>query len=131
MRALDMAKILLVEDDRFLSKMYVDKMSREDGFEVEAVELGEEALKRIEKFSPDLILLDIILPDINGVQVLKRIRSNEKTAGIPVLMLTNLNEKDYINEALSLGAKGYLIKAHFTPNEVVDKVRHILRSVNS
>ncbi|HCA67341.1 MAG: hypothetical protein A2249_01080 [Candidatus Jacksonbacteria bacterium RIFOXYA2_FULL_44_7] len=126
-----MAKILLVEDDRFLSKMYVDKMSREDGFEVEAVELGEEALKRIEKFSPDLILLDIILPDINGVQVLKRIRSNEKTAGIPVLMLTNLNEKDYINEALSLGAKGYLIKAHFTPNEVVDKVRHILRSVNS
>ena len=126
-----MAKILLVEDDRFLSKMYVDKMSREDGFEVEAVELGEEALKRIEKFSPDRILLDIILPDINGVQVLKRIRSNEKTAGIPVLMLTNLNEKDYINEALSLGAKGYLIKAHFTPNEVVDKVRHILRSVNS
>lgn len=126
-----MAKILLVEDDRFLSKMYVDKMSREDGFEVEAVELGEEALKRIEKSPPDLILLDIILPDINGVQVLKRIRSNEKTAGIPVLMLTNLNEKDYINEALSLGAKGYLIKAHFTPNEVVDKVRHILRSVNS
>lgn len=122
-----MPKILLVEDDRFLSKMYVDKMSREEGFEVEAVGLGEEALQFIEKSPPDLVLLDIILPDLNGVQVLKRMRDKEKTAAIPVLLLTNLNEKDYINEALSLGAKGYLIKAHFTPNEVIDKVKQILR----
>ncbi|MBI4359921.1 MAG: response regulator [Candidatus Jacksonbacteria bacterium] len=124
-----MAKILLVEDDRFLSKMYVDKMSREEGFEVEAVEFGERVLECIEKSLPDLILLDIILPDINGVQVLKRIRENPKAAAIPVLMLTNLNEKDYINEALALGAKGYIIKAHFTPNEVIDKVKQLLRPV--
>lgn len=125
-----MPKILLVEDDRFLSKMYVDKMSREEGFEVEAVELGERAIECVQEWLPDLILLDIILPDINGVQVLKRIRENPKTAAISVLMLTNLNEKDYINEALSLGAKGYLIKAHFTPNEVIDKVKQILRLSN-
>ena len=123
-----MTNILLVEDDTFLSKMYVDKLSREEGFVVETVELGEEALKKMEKNKPTLVLLDIILPDINGVQILKRMKEDPRWADIPVLMLTNLNEKDYINEALALGANGYLIKAHFTPNEVIDKIKQILRS---
>ena len=104
-----MTKILLVEDDTFLSKMYVDKLSREEGFVVETAELGEEALKRMEKNKPAFVLLDIILPDINGVQILKRMKENPQWSDIPVLMLTNLNEKDYINEALALGANGYLI----------------------
>ena len=122
-----MAKITLVEDDAFLAKMYVSKLSREEGFTVTSVERGGEALAMIRKSKPDLVLLDIILPDINGVQVLKQIREDPNLEGLPVLMLTNLNDKDYINEALSLGADGYLIKAHFTPNEVVDKIKQVLR----
>ena len=72
--------------------------------------------------------MDIILPDINGVQVLKRMKEDPDLADVPVIMLTNLNEKDYINEALALGANDYLIKAHFTPNEVIDKIKQILRA---
>ncbi|HBH46289.1 MAG: hypothetical protein A2445_04610 [Candidatus Jacksonbacteria bacterium RIFOXYC2_FULL_44_29] len=123
-----MYKILLVEDDTFLSKMYYTKLSREEGWSVEAVETGRRALEAIKKTAPDLVLLDIILPDINGVQLLKTIRQDPNLKETPVLMLTNLNDKDYIGEALQLGVEGYLIKAHFTPNEVVDKIRQILRS---
>lgn len=122
-----MKNILLVEDDKFLSRMYVEKLSQEDGLNVQAVELGRQALEQIKKTKPDLILLDILLPDINGVQILKIIREDNNLKSIRVLMLTNLNEKDYINEALSLGVDGYLIKAHFTPNEVLDKIKQILR----
>lgn len=123
-----MKNILLVEDDRFLSRMYVEKLSEKGDFNVQAVELGKQALEQIKEIKPDLILLDILLPDMNGVQILKTIKEDNDFKSIRVLMLTNLNEKDYINEALSLGAEGYLIKAHFTPNEVVDKIRQILRS---
>lgn len=123
-----MIKIFLVEDDTFLSKMYVDKLSREEGYSIETAELGEEAFARMKRNKPSLVLLDIILPDINGVQVLKRMKEDPDLADVPVLMLTNLNEKDYINEALALGADDYLIKAHFTPNEVIDKVKQILRT---
>jgi len=117
---------MLVEDDKFLSRMYVDKLSQEGGFKIEAWASGEAAWPAILKEKPDLILLDIILLDMNGVQLLKRLKENQELRNIPVLMLTNLNEKDYINEALSLGAEGYLIKAQFTPNEVVDKIKQIL-----
>lgn len=108
--------------------MYVEKLSEDGDFNVQAVELGKQALEQIKEIKPDLILLDILLPDMNGVQILKTIKEDNDFKSIRVLMLTNLNEKDYINEALSLGAEGYLIKAHFTPNEVVDKIRQILRS---
>ncbi len=123
-----MKNILLVEDDRFLSRMYVEKLSEEGGFNVQAVEFGRQALEKIKTIKPDLILLDLLLPDMNGVQILKTIKEDNNLKSIRVLLLTNLNEKDYINEALSLGAEGYLIKAHFTPNEVVDKIKQILRS---
>lgn len=108
--------------------MYVEKLSEEGDFNVQSVEFGKQALEQIKEIKPDLILLDVILPDMNGVQILKIIKEDNDLKSIRVLMLTNLNEKDYINEALSLGAEGYLIKAHFTPNEVVDKIKQILRS---
>ena len=120
-------KILLVEDDTFLSKMYFDKLTRSELFDVTTVESGQKAVELVKSTNPDLVLLDIVLPDINGLQVLKAMKQDDHTRGIPVLMLTNLNEKDYINAALSLGADGYLIKAHFTPNEVVDKIKQLLR----
>ena len=122
-----MKKIILVEDDRFLSKMYYDKLSREEGFTVATFESGEKALEAMRSEKPALVLLDILLPDMNGVQVLKAMKKDSTLRSIPVLMLTNLNERDYINEAFALGAEGYLIKAHFTPTEVVDKIKQILR----
>lgn len=122
-----MYKILIVEDDTFLSKMYYDKLSLEGIFEVQTTESGERALSLIKEVKPDLVLLDIMLPDINGVQVLKEMKKDRGLSDAHVLMLSNLNEKDYISESLSLGADGYLIKAHFTPNEVVDKIKQVLR----
>jgi DNA-binding response OmpR family regulator len=126
-----MKKVILIEDDKFLSKMYAEKLLLEPDLEVLTLENGVKAIETIRREKPDLILLDIILPDINGVQILKQIKTDEVLKTTRVLMLTNLNEKDYINEAMSLGAEGYLIKAHFTPNEVVDKIRQILRRADN
>ena len=123
----DTIKVVLVEDDTFLSKMYVDKLTRAGGFEVVSVESGQKALEIIKQEKPTLVLLDIILPDINGVQVLKKMREDEDMKEVPVLMLTNLNEKEYIEESMKHGAAGYLIKAHFTPNEVIEKIKETVR----
>lgn len=122
-----MYKIVIVEDDTFLSKMYYDKLSREETFEVYAVESGGRALEVIRNQKPDMVLLDVMLPDMNGVQILKEIRKDPLFSSLHVLMLSNLNEKEYITEAVALGIDGYLIKAHFTPNEVVDKIKQVLR----
>lgn len=122
-----MTKILLVEDDAFLAKMYVRKLSSEENFEVTTLTRGQNALDTVKKIKPDLILLDIILPDINGVKILQKLKEDAQLKNIAVIMLTNLNDRDYISESLALGADGYLIKAHFTPNEVVDKIKQVLR----
>jgi DNA-binding response OmpR family regulator len=122
--------IVLVEDDTFLSKMYVEKLTREGGFVVKSVESGQKGLQIIQEEKPELVLLDIILPDINGVQVLKKMRQNPEMNKIPVLMLTNLNEKEYIEEATKHGAAGYLVKAHFTPNEVIEKIKETVRNAH-
>lgn len=122
-----MYKIIIVEDDTFLSKMYYEKLSLENIFQVFTAESGRRALELIQKEAPNLVLLDVMLPDVNGIQVLKEIKKDKKLSSVHILMLSNLNEKEYISEALDLGADGYLIKAHFTPNEVVDKIKQVLR----
>ena len=117
-------KVLIVEDDSFLREICAKKLARE-GFSVyEAID-GEEALKILEKNIPDIILLDIILPAIDGFDVLKKIRSNKnfKISKIPVIMLSNLGQEDDINKAMALGASNYLIKAHFTTAEIVKKIK--------
>ncbi len=117
-------KILLVEDDSFLRDICLKKLNK-DGFEVAAAADGEEALKLVENFAPDIILLDIILPSIDGFGVLKEIREhkNGSVRNIPVIMLTNLGQEEDIDKALKLGASDYLIKAHFTVEEIVHKIK--------
>lgn len=124
-------KILIVEDDQFLAGMYVDKLENEGVFEVEQAANGKEALKKVEADMPDLILLDIMLPAMSGIEVLKNLKANKDTRNIAVIMLTNLNEKEYIQDALSLGADDYLIKAHFLPSEVIIKIKRVLAGKSS
>ncbi|MFA4834336.1 MAG: response regulator [Patescibacteria group bacterium] len=118
-------KILLVEDDPFLLSMYNTKFELEN-FKVVAAEDGEKGLKLALKELPDVILLDIMLPRMDGFEVLKALKADKKTSGIPVILLTNLSQKEKVKEGLSLGANDYLIKAHFMPSEVVEKIKKLI-----
>lgn len=121
----DKIKILLVEDDSFLLGMYATKFEMEN-FKVIMAEDGEKAVRLALKEAPNIILLDIILPKINGFEVLRQLKANPVTARIPVILLTNLSQKDEIEQGLKMGAEDYLIKAHFMPSEVVDKIKKVL-----
>jgi DNA-binding response OmpR family regulator len=118
-------KILLVEDDPFLLSMYTTKFELE-GFEVVTAEDGEKGLKLAAKENAGIILLDILLPKMDGFEVLKELKKNQATKDIPVILLTNLSQRDDVEQGLSMGAADYLIKAHFMPSEVVEKIKKIL-----
>ncbi len=121
-------KILLVEDDKFLRDICRTKLLKE-GFNVHEAIDGEQALQDIESAQPDIVLLDIILPNIDGYQVLTEIRANQnpKIAKVPIIMLSNLGQEDDIKRALDLGANNYLVKAHFTTDEIVEKIKKELK----
>jgi DNA-binding response OmpR family regulator len=118
-------KVLLVEDDSFLLGMYATKFELEN-FEVVTAEDGEKGLRLAKEKQPDVILLDLLMPKMNGFEVLHGIKSDETTKSIPVILLTNLNQKEEIDRGLAMGAADYLIKAHFMPSEVVDKIKAVL-----
>jgi len=100
--------------------MYATKFEMEN-FKVITAEDGEKAVRAALKELPDIILLDIILPKQNGFEVLRQLKADQSTANVPVILLTNLSQKDEIEQGLKLGAEDYLIKAHFMPSEVVKK----------
>ncbi len=118
-------KILLVEDDAFLAGVYATKFELE-GFSVLLASDGEQGLKMAEKHVPDLVLLDILMPKMDGFEMLHRIKLDPKLEHIPVVMLTNLGQKEDVERCLKDGAADYLIKAHFVPGEAVKKVKRIL-----
>ena len=117
--------ILLVEDDEFLAELYATKLNLED-YEVALASDGEKGLKMIKELKPDLILLDIILPKMDGFEILKNIKTNKNLKKIPVILLTNLSQKDEVKKGLELGADDYLIKAHFMTSEVVKKIKQTI-----
>jgi len=114
--------ILLVEDDEFLAELYGTKLSLE-GYNVFLASDGEKGLKMVKEKKPDLVLLDIILPKMDGFEVLKEIKADKSLKSVPVILLTNLSQKDEVKKGLEFGAKDYLIKAHFMPSEVVKKIK--------
>jgi DNA-binding response OmpR family regulator len=118
-------KIVLVEDDPLLIDIYSTKF-KEAGFQVAGVDRGDAAPSFIAKENPDLVVLDIVLPQKDGWDILKTIKSNEKTKDIKVIILSNLGQKEEIEKGMQLGAAGYLIKAHHTPSEVVREIKKIL-----
>jgi len=122
-------KVLIIEDDSYISDMYRIKLESEN-FEVVVAEDGVVGIKQLEKYRPDVILLDVVMPKVDGFSVLKSIKSTDEIKDIPVIMLTNLGQKDNVERGFELGASGYIIKAHFTPSEVVKKVKEILQKEN-
>ena len=118
-------KVLLVEDDKMIIDMYTLKFSQE-GYDIVQAENGKDGLELAKKNIPDIILLDIILPQMDGFTVLKELKADDSTKNIPVVLLTNLGQDGDVKKGLELGAKDYLIKANFTPSQVVDKVKSVL-----
>ncbi len=120
--------VVLVEDDKFLANIYKTKFEME-GFTIYVAEDGEAGLAAVKKKKPDIVLLDILLPKLDGFTVLEQLKKNDSTKKIPVILLTNLGQKDDVDRGQDLGAADYLIKAHFKPSETVDRVKKILAKV--
>lgn len=124
---LEKSKVLVVEDDQFLRDLIVRKLNEEGLDTIQAID-GEEGLRLTREKKPAIVLLDIILPGIDGFEVLRQMKADPSINNIPVVMLSNLGQKDDIDHGLKLGAVDYLIKAHFTPGEIVEKVKEVLKS---
>lgn len=120
-------KILLVEDDNSLATVYIDRLEAE-GFDVKRVENGEDALAAAESFQPNLVLLDVMMPEINGFDVLDILRNTPKTANLKVIMLTALSQESDKQKAISLGVDDYLVKSQIVIADVVERIRHTLGS---
>lgn len=120
-----MIKVLIVEDDPLMSRMY-QKIFSFEKYEVEMAGDGEEALAKVEVFGPTIILLDVMMPKMNGLQVLERLKLNPATKSIPVVMLTNLAGQQDAETALSKGAVKYIVKSEHEPKEIADMVNEIV-----
>lgn len=120
-----MAKILIVEDDSLLIRMY-QKIFESEGYQVELAINGEEGLDKARVSIPTLILLDVMMPKMNGLQVLKQLKAEANTKDIPVVMLTNLDGERDAEQALSEGAVKYIIKSQYKPKEIEEMVKQIL-----
>jgi len=120
-------KILLVEDDPFLGDICSKKLVKEEYTVYRAID-GMQALEGAKIIHPDIILLDIILPAIDGFQILAEIRRSDdkKLANVPIIMLSNLGQDDDVKKATEMGATGYMVKAHFTTDEIASKVKELL-----
>lgn len=118
-------KILIIDDDPFILDMYVLKF-KEVGFRIEIAKNGKDGLQKIIDAKPNVVLLDIVMPVMDGFEVLRHLAKEKKLEGTKVILLTNLGQKDDVERGLKLGAKDYIIKAHFTPSQVVDKVKNVL-----
>lgn len=118
-------KILIIEDDRFIAKMYQTKLGLE-GFTVEVAENGAQGVEKIKSFGPDLVLLDIIMPEMDGFGVLEAIRDDDSINSTPVMVMSNLAQEDHLKRAKALGAKDYLVKSQLTPMDVVKRIKEMV-----
>ena len=120
-----MAKILVVEDDPLMSRMY-QKIFTFEGYDVEVAHDGQEGLDKARTVNPTIILLDIMMPKLNGLQVLEQLKADPKTKSLPVVMLTNLAGTQDAEAALAKGAVKYIIKSENEPKQVTQMVKEIL-----
>lgn len=120
-----MTKIAIIEDDQAISQMYRMKFEA-DGFEVQLASDGKHGVAMVESFKPDIILLDIQMPEMNGDEALTRIRAHDWGKDVPVIILTNLGEEESPKSLGSLNVAGYIVKADLTPSQVVTRVKETL-----
>lgn len=118
-------KILLIEDETFIADIYARELTKA-GFNVKVVGNGNDGLKLLQEERFDLLLLDIMLPGMHGLEVLRQFKLKHPNSTIQIVLLTNLGHEEVIKEAFSLGAQGYLIKASYTPKQVVSEVSNVL-----
>lgn len=118
-------RVLLVEDDRFLRRACATAL-RQQGFTMVTAVDGEEALKLVRADPPDLVLLDILMPKMTGIEVLRALKADEKTRGIPVVILTNSSREQDFREIETLGAAGYQVKANLSLQELGNQVKRVL-----
>jgi CheY-like chemotaxis protein len=120
-----MKNILLVEDDSFLIEIYSGKL-REEGFFVEVVSKGEEVLPRVKEKKPDLIILDIALPQVDGREILKQIKQCQELKNIKIVILSELGQKEEAEKWPEFEEVKSLIKAHFTPSQIIEEIKRII-----
>lgn len=121
-----MKRILFIEDDPGLQKTLCEAL-KSAGYEISSALDGEEGLRLAQRDIPDLIMLDLILPKKDGFEVLRELKSDSRTSGIPVIVLTNLEENQEVQKALEYGAASYLIKTNYSLNEVIERVGEALQ----
>jgi DNA-binding response OmpR family regulator len=120
-----MAKILFIEDDPLIVKIYTTRLIA-DGYEVLSADNGEAGLKLAEEQLPNLIVLDVMMPRMDGFAVLEKIRQNQKMKNTPVLLYSNLAQEEEVNRAQKMGATEFIIKANLSPTEMVAKIKQYL-----
>ena len=123
-----MKKIFIVEDDEFLRSLTVKRLEKEN-YNIAVAADGEQALKHLGTDSPDLVLLDLLLPGVDGFQVLEKMQGDANLSKIPVVVFSNLGQREDIEKAKGLGASDFLIKANFTLDDVVAKVNSYMNKV--
>ena len=116
-------KVLLIEDEKEVAELYKLKLTL-DGYEVITAEGGQEGLDKANALTPELIFLDIKMPEMDGFEVLKKLRGSANTKDIPVVILSHFDEQDLIEKGLTLGANEYLIKSQFTPEDISNKIKN-------
>lgn len=121
----DKAKVLVVEDEEILLTGLKEELES-GGYEVEGAGDGVEGLEKVKSFKPHLILLDLLMPKMDGMEMLQKLKADSETRDVPVVILTNLSDYEKISEALSLGAMDYLVKANYKLEDLLDKVRTVL-----
>ena len=119
-------KILIVDDDPFILDMYILKF-KEKGFDVDTARDGKTALEKIDSYDPEVVLLDVVMPVMDGFEVLQELKKRKSASRAKIVLLTNLGQKEDVERGMELGAHDYIIKAHFTPSEVVEKVKSLLQ----
>ena len=121
-----MKKILLVEDDSFILDIYASKFKQE-GYSVDIAQDGQVALEKIKNNCPDLLVLDLLVPKLDGWDVLRSVRNDPKTKDLKVIIISNLDQKSYPDDADKLGVIRYFLKIATTPDEIANAIREILK----
>ncbi|OIP24523.1 hypothetical protein AUK11_03155 [bacterium CG2_30_37_16] len=118
--------ILIIEDDPYILKMYELKLGME-GYEVKTAVNGKIGVEKVGEKKPDLILLDILMPEMDGFEVLEHLKGDPDTKNLPVLVLSNLGQEDHINKVMSFGVQGFIVKSQYTPSQVVDAIKGVIK----